>query len=340
MHPARYARPVADSSDRALDGSRAAVVYNPTSISVPALRAAVAEQERRAGWAPSSWHETAADDSGRAAAREAVSDNPDMVIVAGGDGTVRVVAENIRESGVRLGVVPAGTGNLLARNLDIPVNDLKNAVRIAFSGVDRIIDVARIELEDADGTRHAHDFLVMAGIGLDAHMAANTNERLKKRIGWLAYTDPIARSVIGNEQLSMQYQLDGSRPRTLRAHTVIAGNCGTLTANILLLPDAVIDDGLLDIVALRPSNRFAWARIVSSLVLNRFTHRTKPGRLARRAAGEFGGLQYAQAHSLVVRLAEPQQIQLDGDSFGVVSALKISIVDAALPVRVERSSST
>ncbi|HWU57387.1 MAG TPA: diacylglycerol kinase family protein [Microbacteriaceae bacterium] len=331
---------MADSSDRALDGSRAAVVYNPTSISVPALRAAVAEQERRAGWAPSSWHETAADDSGRAAAREAVSDNPDMVIVAGGDGTVRVVAENIRESGVRLGVVPAGTGNLLARNLDIPVNDLKNAVRIAFSGVDRIIDVARIELEDADGTRHAHDFLVMAGIGLDAHMAANTNERLKKRIGWLAYTDPIARSVIGNEQLSMQYQLDGSRPRTLRAHTVIAGNCGTLTANILLLPDAVIDDGLLDIVALRPSNRFAWARIVSSLVLNRFTHRTKPGRLARRAAGEFGGLQYAQAHSLVVRLAEPQQIQLDGDSFGVVSALKISIVDAALPVRVERSSST
>jgi diacylglycerol kinase family enzyme len=316
------------------------VVYNPTSISVPALRAAVAEQERRAGWAPSSWHETAADDSGRAAAREAVSDNPDMVIVAGGDGTVRVVAENIRESGVRLGVVPAGTGNLLARNLDIPVNDLKNAVRIAFSGVDRIIDVARIELEDADGTRHAHDFLVMAGIGLDAHMAANTNERLKKRIGWLAYTDPIARSVIGNEQLSMQYQLDGSRPRTLRAHTVIAGNCGTVTANILLLPDAVIDDGLLDIVALRPSNRFAWARIVSSLVLNRFTHRTKPGRLARRAAGEFGGLQYAQAHSLVVRLAEPQQIQLDGDSFGVVSALKISIVDAALPVRVERSSST
>jgi diacylglycerol kinase family enzyme len=307
---------------------------------LPALRAAVAEQERRAGWAPSSWHETAADDSGRAAAREAVSDNPDMVIVAGGDGTVRVVAENIRESGVRLGVVPAGTGNLLARNLDIPVNDLKNAVRIAFSGVDRIIDVARIELEDADGTRHAHDFLVMAGIGLDAHMAANTNERLKKRIGWLAYTDPIARSVIGNEQLSMQYQLDGSRPRTLRAHTVIAGNCGTLTANILLLPDAVIDDGLLDIVALRPSNRFAWARIVSSLVLNRFTHRTKPGRLARRAAGEFGGLQYAQAHSLVVRLAEPQQIQLDGDSFGVVSALKISIVDAALPVRVERSSST
>jgi diacylglycerol kinase family enzyme len=316
------------------------VVYNPTSVSVTELRSAVAEQERRAGWAPSSWHETAAEDSGRAAAREAVSDNPDMVIVAGGDGTVRVVAESIRESGVRLALVPAGTGNLLARNLDIPVNDLKHAVRIAFSGVDRIIDVARIELEDADGTRHAHDFLVMAGIGLDAHMAANTNERLKKRIGWLAYTDPIARSVIGNEQLSMQYQLDGSRPRTLRAHTVIAGNCGTLTANILLLPDAVIDDGLLDIVALRPSNRFAWARIVSSLVLNRFTHRTKPGRLARRAAGEFGGLQYAQARSLVVRFAEPQQIQLDGDSFGVVAALKISIVEAALPVRTESVAST
>jgi diacylglycerol kinase family enzyme len=62
--------------------------------------------------------------------------------------------------------------------------------------------------------------------------------------------------------------------------------------------------------------------------------------LASRAAGEFGGLQYAQARSLVVRFAEPQQIQLDGDSFGIVSALKISIVEAALPVRTETGSST
>lgn len=297
------------------------------------LRTIVTAEELRAGWAPSRWYETSGSDSGQGATADALRNKPDMVIVAGGDGTVRSVAEAVGESGVPLALIPTGTGNLLARNLKLPVGDMKRSVRIAFSDTDSPIDIAFAELEREDGSRQTHAFLVMAGIGLDAQMAANTNSQLKKRIGWLAYTDPIARSVLGNKQLSMHYQMDGSRIRSLRAHTVIVGNCGTLTANILLLPDAVVDDGLLDVVVLRPRRGFGWARIGSTLALNRFTHRTKPGKLAMRMAPQLGALQYAQAQTLTVRFAEPQQIQLDGDSFGTVTALKISVRHRGLRIR-------
>jgi diacylglycerol kinase family enzyme len=265
--------------------------------------------------------------------------NPDLVIVAGGDGTVRAVADVVHASDVPLAVIPTGTGNLLARNLGLPLGNAKQSIRTAFSGSDTPIDIAFIELEREDGARQRQAFLVMAGIGLDAQMAANTNPRLKKRIGWLAYTDPIARSVVGNKQFSMHYRLDGSRSRPLRAHTVIVGNCGTLTANILLLPDAVIDDGLLDVIVLRPRGGFGWALIASRLMLNRFTHRTKPGKLALRAAPEIGALQYVQGRTIVVRFSEPQQIQLDGDDFGVVAAVKISVRHQGLVLRMPGGAS-
>lgn len=130
-----------------------------------------------------------------------------MVIVAGGDGTVGAVAETVHGTSTRLAIVPAGTGNLLARNLGLPITDLERCVAAAFAGAERKIDVAQAELERADGTREQRTFLVMAGIGLDARMALATNAGLKKRLGWLAYTDPIARSVLGNKQFAMHYRI-------------------------------------------------------------------------------------------------------------------------------------
>ena len=307
---------------------------NPVSANVDALHLAVAAEEKRAGWASSRWYETTEADPGGIVVGRALDEHPSLVIVAGGDGTVRAVAEAMSERGVPLAIIPSGTGNLLVRNLELPVNDVKRSVRAAFSGSNRPIDIASAELEREDGTRLAHSFLVMAGIGLDAQMAANTDSRLKKRIGWLAYADPIARSVIGNKQLSMRYQMDGSRTRSLRAHTVIVGNCGTLTANILLLPDAIVDDGLLDVVVLRPRGGFGWVRIGARLALNRFTHRTRPGKLAMRGVPELGALQYAQARSFTVRFGEAQQVQLDGDDFGMVAAIKISVRHRGLLLRV------
>jgi len=101
-------------------------------------------------------------------------------------------------------------------------------------------------------------FLVMAGIGLDAQMAAKTNQELKKRIGWLAYSDPIARSILGNRQFDLTFRLDDEPEVSTRAHTVIVGNSGSLTAGLLLIPAATIDDGMLDAVILRPGRGAGW----------------------------------------------------------------------------------
>ena len=174
----------------------------------------------------------------------------------------------------------------------------------------------------------------MAGIGLDADMAAETDGRLKKRIGWLAYVGPIAQSVGRNHQHEAVVVIDGDKTHSLRAHTMIVGNCGILPGNLLLLPEAVIDDGFLDAVVLRPKGPGGWARIWSRLAVGGVLHRVKGGPEILRAAPQFRALRYTQARTLELRLSTPQRIELDGDSFGEVSRLKVSVVPHGLTVRV------
>lgn len=313
---------------------RAAVVVNPSKVDVAALRAAVADAEALHGLSPSSWHETSADDDGRAAAEAAIATTPSVILVAGGDGTLRVAAGVVASTGIPLALVPAGTGNLFARALGLPLNDLRRSVEIAWSGHDQPVDVGRVRLGRSDGTHGEEVFLVMAGIGLDAHMAGHTNAWLKRRIGWLAYSDPIARSIFGNRQFDLHYRLDELPETTARAHTIIVGNSGTLTGGVLLLPEAVVDDGLLDAVMLRPGRGPGWTNIGYRLTFNRMLHRTRFGRLVGRFSPKVRAISYAQATSMRVRLDEPQEIQLDGDSHGAVTSVALTNLHHALIVRV------
>ncbi|GIT78739.1 sphingosine kinase [Leifsonia sp. LS1] len=315
---------------------RAAVVYNPSKVRLSALRTAVAAQEEQAGWAPSEWFATSADDDGRGAVENAMAADPQLVIVAGGDGTLRAAAAVLAGSGIGIGVVPSGTGNLFARELGLPVTNTGAAVATAFDGEDRLIDLGFAHLERAGGESEERAFLVMAGIGLDAHMAAHTNQKLKKRIGWLAYSDPIARSILGNRRFDMVYGLDDKPDVAMRAHTVIVGNSGSLTAGMLLIPDAVVDDGLLDAVVMRPKGGGGWADIGYRLAFNRLLHRTRFGRFVRRLTPKPRAILYAQATTLRVRFREPQEIQLDGDPNGSVIAAKLRVEHHALTVRVPR----
>ncbi|GEB96490.1 transcriptional regulator [Microbacterium lacticum] len=311
---------------------RAAVVYNPVKVPLDRARRAVQEQERVHGWGESRWYETSSDDSGRRAAEEALAGDPTVVIVAGGDGTVRTVAEAVYETGTPLALLPAGTGNLLARNLGLPLNDVEGSVAAAFTGETRGVDVAVAELEDEDGTRRTRTFLVMAGIGLDAEMAENTNALAKKRLGWMAYVAPIARSVIANQLFHLDYRVDGGRTRSAHAHTVIVGNCGTLTGNMLLIPTAKVDDGLLDVVMLRPKGRFGWAGIGTRLTLQGVAHRSRLGRRMIRLAPDLQALAYAQGRRFEAHFETPHGIELDGDSFGLVVRARITVRPGALQI--------
>ncbi|WP_244971513.1 diacylglycerol/lipid kinase family protein [Paramicrobacterium chengjingii] len=326
------------TTDRKSSESRfATVIVNPTRLDGRRLRAAVAAEEERQGWLPSAWLETTIDDPGQSVATAALLQHPDLIIVAGGDGTIRAVSEQVPDSSIPIAIVPTGTGNLLARNLGLK-SDIESAVRTAFTGSDRLIDAGFVNMRHEDSRVTRHMFLVMTGIGLDASMAADSTNALKKRIGWLAYTDSISRSVIRNKQFLLRYRLDGSPEENVHAHTVIVGNCGTLTAGILLLPDARPDDGRLDVVVFRPKGFWQWARIGSRLAVARLLHRTRFGTLVLRVTPHFRALQYRQARTLEARFDEPQRIELDGDDHGFVTGVTVTVHPSALTFRSPSTS--
>ena len=154
-----------------------------------------------------SWHETGEDDPGLGAARGAVEAGADVVLAAGGDGTVRAVAEHLAESGARaeLGIIPLGTGNLLARNLGVPLKDLTAAFERALTGEAIPLDIgwARLAVDgETDGKRYA--FAVMAGFGIDAHMITETDDDLKDRAGWLAYVESLGRALSASEVIDIR----------------------------------------------------------------------------------------------------------------------------------------
>lgn len=313
---------------------RAVVVVNPLSTDIPSLRAAVSAAEAD-GWLPSIWVETAAESDGRVA-RAAAADDVALVIIAGGDGTIRATVDELHPTAIPVALVPGGTGNLLARNLDL-MADMEAAVRTAFgAGTTRAVDVGQIRLEHPDGRTQTRVFLAMTGVGLDARMATDTDSALKKRVGWLAYVDPISRSVLGSQRFLMRYRVDGGRPHSVRAHTVIVGNCGRLTGGMVLLPDAVVDDGLLDVVLFRPKGFWQWLRVGTRLGIGGLLHRSRRGRDALRATADLAALPYAQARQLTARFDRPESIELDGDGFGTVTAVTVTVRPSALRVRVPK----
>jgi diacylglycerol kinase family enzyme/membrane-associated phospholipid phosphatase len=292
-----------------------AVVLNPVKIDHPeSFKARVGAAARVAGWDEPLWFETTVDDAGGSMARAAVAAGADVVAVAGGDGTVRVVCSEMAGTGVPVGVIPAGTGNLLARNLNIPLlRDL--AVDTVLRGQDRAIDVVRISGDSLGTTR----FVVMAGLGLDAAIMAGAPDALKARIGWPAYIVAGARH-LRYPAVRVEITIDGASPVRRRARTVLIGNVGFLQAGIPLLPDARIDDGVLDVVVIAPQGLFRWVPLALRVMARR-----------RRTDEE---LDRFTGHSVTLRVAHAAPRQLDGDPVGAGTEMTAVIEPGVLLVRV------
>jgi diacylglycerol kinase (ATP) len=158
---------------------------------------------------------------------------------------------------------------------------------------------------------------------------------LKRRLGWLAYVGGIARALRGENTVRLRFQLDDHAPRSVRVHTVLIGNCGLLTGNILLLPEAVVDDGIFDIVALRPEGVFGWFQIAWKILWeNGVMRRSEMGRKILRHTKEVRTLRYLKGRSIVLRTETPQEFQLDGDAMGEVVAVRARVRPEGLAVRI------
>lgn len=311
---------------------KAAVVFNPTKIARESLEEVVAPAAQEAGWEESVWLETAEDDPGTGMARDAVDQGCDVVLAVGGDGTIRAVAEGLRGSSVPLALCPQGTGNLLARNLELTLDNLPESVDAAFNGVSRPVDLAVAELRRPDGSTSEAAFVVMAGVGLDAQIMSTTDEELKKKVGMLAYVKAGIEALRHNRRMRLHFRLDDDPIQRARLHTVLIGNCGSIGANVLLLPDAAVDDGVLDVVGVRPQGILGWPRVAwKVLVDNALLRRTKSEQVRKRR-DRSRELDYQQCRKVEIRFSRPEEIEFDGDHMGEVSSVKVEVEPGGLNV--------
>lgn len=313
----------------------ATVLYHPGKVDLETLRRTVDREAQRSGWEVDRWIETDEHDGGTRAVRDALARGTRLVLAAGGDGTVRAAATALRGTGIPLAIVPVGTGNLLARNIGLAPHRTDEAVRAAFTGEDRPVDLGIATIVRADESEEEHVFLVLAGMGLDARAIRATSSRLKQAVGWLAYIDGGIRTIIQDAPLKIHYSYDDKPTRDLEVYTVMIGNCGLLPGGVLLIPDAKIDDGELDVVALRPLGRFSWLNIWNKIAWeNGVLRRTKTGRKIINLVQDTKNVVFVRAKTFALSVAHPEPVQLDGDDLGLAVAVKGAVDAGALALRV------
>ncbi len=222
------------------------------------LRAALAD----AGHADPPWVEVNRSRKAPKAVRRLLDEGIDVLVVWGGDGMVQRSIDALLGSGwadrVAVAVIPAGTANLLANSMSIPI-DVRGAVDVALHGRRLALDVGRINGEH---------FTVMAGTGFDALMMREADRGLKDRIGRFAYVWKGWQN-LGNSSAEAAITVDGSLWYEGRTSCVLLANVGTLVGGIEAFPAADPSDGLLEVGVVRAESRGEWARVLVRATVGR-----------------------------------------------------------------------
>lgn len=297
---------------------RLTVVVNPTKVDdLDAIRSTLEDACARHGWEPPEIVETTEDDPGEGQARAAAEAGADVGASLGGDGTVRAVAAGLLDTDAALGLLPGGTGNLLARNLDLPITSIEEATEALLMGSERRLDVGKLD----DGSGKEEVFLVMAGLGLDGAIMADTDDRLKGVVGWLAYVVAAGKHLFDRGfRVAVDADATAGGPAVHQhARTVVVGNCGTLQGGIELLQGAEVDDGLLDVIIVAPRGLRGWGAVLLDIGTR---HRAGHRRLQR-----------LQTPELTISASRPVEAQIDGDPIGERDRMALRVLPGALRVR-------
>lgn len=283
---------------------RAAVIVNPTKIvDFQGLAQRVKAAFDAAGWAEPVWYETTPTDSGFGQTKAAVDQGMDVVVACGGDGTVRECVRALCGSDVALGILPAGTGNLLAHAVGIPLT-ADGALDVVTGGHRRRIDV---------GQTGDKAFLVMAGMGFDAEMVGDASETLKARLGIAAYVWTALHRLV-KKPMRVLITLDDKPPLGRYARCVVVGKVGRLPGGIQLM-DVEADDGRLALAIISANRLTHWLKIVWALV-------TRRSRVPR--------VETHRASRVRIEATSLQRRQVDGDELEAGTTLDAHVMPGAL----------
>jgi YegS/Rv2252/BmrU family lipid kinase len=247
-------------------------------------------------------------------AARAVSQGYQLVVAAGGDGTINEVINGIGTSGVALGVLPLGTVNVFAQELCIP-RKVVAAWSVIEGGHTRRIDLAR-----ADANGSARYFIQLAGVGFDARAVRAASWELKKRIGPLSYVWAGLKT-LSTKHVRVEVSANGSG--SVGGVAVLIGNGRFYGGRFTLFPKARMDDGLLDVCVFETC---------SYLDVLRYGHS-----ILRGAHADQGGVQYFQTERLTCSAPRATPFELDGEDAGD-APVTFSVVPRALRVVVPKSS--
>ncbi len=269
------------------------------------LRAALAD----AGFKDPMWFEVAKSKLAPKCARKAAKAGVDRLLVWGGDGTVRRCIDTIADPelglpAIPIGILPAGTANLLASSLHIPTS-LDEALKIALHGERRALDL---------GVINGERFAVMAGTGFDALLIGGADSH-KDRFGRLSYVWAALRAS-GTDAVRARVKVDGTLWFDGPAGCLLVGNVGTIMGGLDVFPDARPDDGRLEVGVVTANRRDQWLRVFGRLV----------GRHPQRSPF----VRTTSGTKIRVQLDRPLPYELDGGDRPAADHFRIDIEPAAI----------
>ncbi len=242
--------------------------------------------------------------------RDALAAGAELLLVWGGDGMVQQCADVAAGTKVPMAILPAGTANLLATNLGIPL-DIGEAVKIALHGVRHPIDV---------GTINGETFTVMAGAGFDGTMIAEVDGATKERLGRIAYVRGSVKAM-GAKRTKARILVDGSPWFEGPASCVLVGNVGTVIGGLRVFETATPTDGLLDVGVVSAEGRLQWLRVLGRVV-------------AHSDVDKSPLVQSTKARKIDVRFGDKVRYELDGGARSKTRDLKVRVRPGALIVCV------
>jgi len=241
-------------------------------------------------------------------AKESVKESPFLIVAGGGDGTFNEVCNGIVGSDIPMAILPLGTTNVLAKELEIPEN-VERAMEIAIKGIPRTVSLGKITIthNSSPVTRH---FCMMAGIGFDGEAVFGINEALKKISGKGSYICSGIKTISVFNPEKLMFNIEG---KIFSGYSAVIGKAAKYGGNFKITPDARLTDPVLYICLFKGKKRSDFFRYVIGILIG--THL------------RFKDVEYLKGKR--IQIDGNAHIQLDGDYFGMTPA-KVEVAPDAL----------